>query len=156
LTQNYCGVLDSSGAPITTNPCIVPGKAPFSPLAPEGTELPGTPKIKTSAGARYVFPVMGWEGHVAGDIVYQSYVWPQLRVLDRSILGQQPAYALTNLFLGVEKNGLSIELLVKNAFDRRASLYRFANCGTVDCGPVATYEIVSPPRLIGVQVGQRF
>jgi outer membrane receptor protein involved in Fe transport len=89
-------------------------------------------------------------------VVYQTSVSPQLRVVDARILGQQPAYAITNLFLGVEKNGLSVELLVKNAFDRRASLYRYANCGTVDCGPVATYEVVAPPRLIGLQLGQRF
>ena len=156
LTGNYCGALDASGKPITTNPCVVPGKTPFAPLAPQGTELPGTPKLKTSAGARYVFPVMDWEGHVAADVVYQTAVWPQLRVLDRSILGQQPAYALTNFFVGVERNSLSIELLVKNVFDRRASLYRYSNCGTVECGPVATYEVVAPPRLIGLQVGQRF
>jgi iron complex outermembrane receptor protein len=156
LTENYCGALGTDGKPITTNPCVLPNKAPFAPLAPQGTKLPGTPKVKTSAGARYVFPVMDWEGHVAGDVVYQTSVSPQLRVVDSRILGQQPAYAITNLFLGVEKNGLSVELLVKNAFDRRASLYRYSNCGTVDCGPVATYEVVAPPRLIGLQLGQRF
>lgn len=156
LTENYCGSLDANGAPITTNPCVTPGKPPFAPLAPEGTMLPETPKFKGSLNARYVFPLGSWEAHAAGDLVYQSFVWPQLRVLDRGILGQQPAYALTNFFLGVEKNGLSVELLVKNAFDRRASLFRYANCGTVDCGPGATYEVIAPPRLIGLQIGQRF
>jgi len=157
LSENYCGQLDDNGHPITTNPCVVPGKAPFAPLAAEGTRLPGTPKVKTSFGARYLFPVLGdWEGHVAGDLVYQTAVSPQLRTLDTSILGEQPAYALTNFFVGAERNGFSAELLVKNAFDRRASLYRYANCGTVDCGPVATYEVIAPPRLIGVQIGQRF
>src|SRR5579872_7239523 len=81
---------------------------------------------------------------------------PGLRVTDVHALGIQPAYALKNLFAGVEKNGLSIELLVKNAFDRRASLFRYAECGTQTCGPGATYEVIAPPRLIGVQVGQRF
>jgi outer membrane receptor protein involved in Fe transport len=77
-------------------------------------------------------------------------------VEDAAILGEQPAYALTNLFFGVEKNGLSIELLVKNAFDRRASLYRYANCGTTTCGVGAVYDVIAPPRLIGLQVGQKF
>jgi outer membrane receptor protein involved in Fe transport len=156
LSQNYCGALGAGGNPITSNPCLVPGQTPFVPLAAEGTRLPGTPKFKSSAGARYVFPLGDWQAHVAGDLVYQTSVSPQLRTADTAVLGMQPAYALTNLFFGVEKDRLSVELLVKNAFDRRASLYRYANCGTAECGPVATYEVVAPPRLIGIQIGQRF
>lgn len=156
LTQNYCGALNPDGSPVNSNPCVVTGRAPFSPLAPDGTRLPETPRYKTSASARYVFPVGSYEGHVEGDLMYQTAVSPALRVLDASLLGEQPAYALTNIFLGVEKNGLTIELLVKNAFDRRASLYRYSECGTVVCAPGAVYDVIAPPRLIGLQVGQRF
>jgi iron complex outermembrane recepter protein len=156
LTQNYCGALNPDGTPISSNPCVVAGRAPFTPLAPTGTRLPETPRIKTSTSARYLFPLASWEGHVEADVVYQTWVSPALRVADAAILGEQPAYALANLFFGAEKNGLSIELLVKNAFDRRASLYRFAECGTVVCGPGAVYNVISPPRLIGIQFGQKF
>lgn len=157
LTQNYCGALDANGNPITTNPCVVPGKNPFTPLAFEGTRLPETPKYKSSFGARYVFPLANWEAHLAGDVVYQTDVSPGLRTQDVIALGgNQGAYALTNLFFGVERNGLSIELLVKNAFDRRADLFKYSECGTQVCGPGATYEVIAPPRLIGLQVGQRF
>ncbi len=156
LTQNYCGALGANGAPITGNPCIVPGSAPFAPLAPTGTPLPETPKYKTSFSARYLFPVADWEGHIEGDEVYQTEVNPGLRVGDTAALGEQPAYGLTNLFLGVEKNRFTVELLVKNVFDRRASLYRFSECGTAVCGPGATYNVIAVPRLIGIQFGQRF
>jgi iron complex outermembrane recepter protein len=156
LADNYCGALNSEGKPITSNPCVVPGQAPFTPLALQGTRLPGTPKFKTSTGARYVFPVAQWQGHVAADLVYQTSVNSQLRNLDARLLGDQPAYALTNFFMGAKKDGMSVELLVKNVFDRRASLYRYSNCGTVECAPVATYDVIAPPRLIGVQFGQRF
>ncbi|MEP6549151.1 MAG: TonB-dependent receptor [Gammaproteobacteria bacterium] len=156
LLDNYCGALGADGAPITSNPCLVPGKAPFTPKSLAGTQLPGTPKFKTNAGARFEFPIGDWQGHAQGDLVYQTSVSPQLLNLDSSVLGPQRAYALTNFFVGAEKNGLSVELLVKNAFDRRASLYRYANCGNSECAVVATYEVVAQPRLIGVQVGQRF
>jgi iron complex outermembrane recepter protein len=156
LAQNYCGALNPDGSPITSNPCIVSGKAPFAPLAQQGTRLPNTPRIKTSASARYLFPIGAWEGHAQADLVYQSWVSPALREKDFAVFGQQPAYALTNFFLGAQKDGLSVELLVKNVFDRRAVLNRYAACGVTTCGTVSTYDSISIPRLIGVQVGQKF
>jgi iron complex outermembrane recepter protein len=156
LTQNYCGALNPNGSPVTSNPCVVGGGTPFAPLAPTGTRLPETPRIKTTTSARYLFPLADWEAHVEGDLVYQTWVSPALRVEDSALLGEQPAYALTNLFFGAEKNGLSLELLVKNAFDRRASLYRYTECGTDVCGVGAVYNVIAPPRLIGIQFGQKF
>ena len=156
LTENYCGALNPNGTPVTSNPCVVAGGTPFAPLAPTGTRLPETPRIKTTTSARYLFPVADWEGHVEGDLVYQTWVSPELRVADAAILGEQPAYALANFFFGAQKNGLSVELLVKNVFDRRASLYRYAECGVEICGVGAVYNVIAPPRLIGIQFGQKF
>lgn len=157
LSENYCGALDpQTGAPITSNPCVVPGQAPFSPLAPSGQQLPNTPKFKGTATARYTFPVGTWQGHVQGNFVYQSAVWADLRTLERGLLGQQPAYGIFNLFTGIEKNNLSLELLVKNAFDKRASIYRYSECVQAVCAPIAVYDVVAPPRLIGLQLSQRF
>jgi len=157
LSENYCGALDpQTGAPITSNPCVVPGQAPFSPLAPSGQQLPNTPKFKGTATARYTFPVGTWQGHVQGNFVYQSAVWADLRTLERGLLGQQPAYGIFNFFTGIEKNNLSLELLVKNAFDKRASIYRYSECVQAVCAPIAVYDVVAPPRLIGLQLSQRF
>lgn len=156
LTQNYCGALNPDGSPITSNPCVVDGKSPFTPLATEGTRLPETPRIKTTFSSRYLFPLGDWEGHVEGDLVYQTWVASGLRTEDSAILGEQPAYALTNFFLGAEHNGLTIELLVKNAFNRNADLYKYSECGTTICGLGAVYTVVAPPRLVGLQFGQKF
>ena len=156
LTQNYCGALNPNGSPIISNPCVVAGSAPFTPLAPEGTRLPETPKIKTTTSARYSFPLAGWEGHAEADLVYQTWVESALILQQAAALGEQPAYALTNLFFGAQKNGMSIELLVKNAFNRDASLYRYTECGTAICGLGAVYNVIAPPRLIGIQFGQKF
>ncbi|HKD55644.1 MAG TPA: TonB-dependent receptor [Steroidobacteraceae bacterium] len=157
LSENYCGALDpNTGAPITSNPCVVPGEAPFAPLAPTGQQLPNTPKFKGTATARYTFPVGTWNGHVQANYVYQSAVWADMRTLERGLLGQQPAYGIFNFFTGVEKNNLALELLIKNAFDKRASIYRYSECTQATCAPIAVYNVVAPPRLIGLQLSQRF
>lgn len=157
LSENYCGALNpTTGAPITSNPCIVPGQAPFAPLAPTGQQLPNTPQFKGTATARYNFPVGSWEGHVQANYVYQTAVWADLRTLERGLLGQQPAFGLFNFFTGIEKNNLSLELLIKNAFDERASIYRYSECVQAVCAPIAVYNVVSQPRLIGLQLSQRF
>ncbi len=157
LSENYCGALDPSGNPVTSNPCVVPGEAPYAPLAPSGTMLPDTPKFKGSLTARYTFPMgsLG-EGHIQGNFVYQSFVWPDMRLYERSLLGQQPAFGLLNLYAGVQHDNLSVELLVKNVTDRRASIYRYSECVQAVCAPIAVYNVIETPRLIGLQVGQKF
>jgi iron complex outermembrane recepter protein len=159
LSQNYCGALNPDGSPVTSNPC--PADAhhpdPFPPLSPAGTQLPTTPKFKGNLGARYAFPISNdLQGHVQANLVYQTAVWPDLRIKERDLLGQQPAYALTNLSFGVEKGNYTLELLVKNVFDRRASLYKYSECTQATCAPIAVYNVVAVPRLIGLQFGQRF
>jgi iron complex outermembrane recepter protein len=158
LSENYCGELNPDGSPVTANPCpdlSHPGQF-FAPQAPTGTQLPLTPRFKGNLNARYNFPVMSWEGHVQLAYVYQSAIWPDLRIVDRTLLGQQAAFGLTNLFFGVQKNNLTLELLAKNLFDIRASTYRYTECTQATCGPIAVYNVIAPPRLIGLQVGQRF
>jgi outer membrane receptor protein involved in Fe transport len=148
LSENYCGDLNPDGSPDTT--CA-------TPQAPKGQQLPTTPKFKGSFGARYVWTLISnYQAHIQGNLVYQSAVWPDLRTADREALGQQGAYELTNFSLGVEKDNWTAELIVKNAFDRRASTYRFAECTTTTCAPFAVYNVIAPPRLIGLQWSQRF
>lgn len=155
LTTNYCGVLGDNGKAITSNPCIVSGQAPFTPLAPKGTRLPYTPLFKTNLTARYSFPLISYTAFVEGDEVYQSAVWPALRTADNNALGQEPAYGVTNASLGINKNRYEIKLLVTNAFNRVASQNRFAEVLAAQAG-VATYNRIIPPRLIGLQFSQQF
>jgi iron complex outermembrane receptor protein len=159
LSQNYCGALNPDGSPVTSNPCPpdVHHPDPFSPLAPAGQQLPTTPKFKGSLGARYAWSLpMDYQAYVQGNFVYQSAVWADLRTIERNILGQQGSYGLTNLSVGVSKDNWTAELLVKNAFDVRASQYRYAECTQATCGPIAVYNGIAPPRLIGLQWSQRF
>jgi outer membrane receptor protein involved in Fe transport len=156
LSTNYCGRTDADGKPITSNPCVAPRRAPFAPLAPTGTQLPGAPKVKTNVSARYTFPLLGHEAYVSGDFMYQSRVWSEMRIRQRGILRQRSPFGLANMSLGMKKDNYSVELFVKNVFDKRASLQRYADCSITVCGSSSVYDVIVPPRLIGLQFGQRF
>jgi outer membrane receptor protein involved in Fe transport len=109
--------------------------------------------------ARYVFPVAGIEGmdaHVQGSLQYQSSVWSDLRTLERGILGKQRAYGVTDFSAGVEKNGITAEFFVDNAFDIRGDVYNYAECTEAVCGPIAVYHVPNRPRTFGLRFGQRF
>jgi len=156
LSSNYCGRTDANGKAITTNPCVVPGRAPFAPLAPTGTQLPGSPKVKTNVGARYAFPLASFDAYVSGDFMYQSGVWQEMRVRQRDILGKLPSFGLANLYMGVKKDSYTVDLFVKNVLDKRAVRQRNSDCTITLCGSSSVYDVIVPPRMIGVQFGQRF
>lgn len=147
LTEHYCGELDANGNPVTD--CA-------APLAPKGTQLPGSSKFKGNASARYTFAIVDFDAHVQGSYVYQGAVWPDLQALERSILGRQPSYDIADFSAGIERGGYSLELFVRNAFDERAQLTRSAECAAALCGSIATYVIPAQPRTIGVRFGQKF
>jgi len=154
LSENYCGALAPDGSPVTDCPNAT---VTNEPLAPKGQQLPTTPKFKGNLGARYAWALNSlYQAYVQGNFVYQSAIWPDLRTAERNILGQQGSYGITNFSLGVSKDNWTAELLVKNAFDVRASTYRYAECTQAKCGPIAVYNVITPPRLLGLQWSQRF
>jgi outer membrane receptor protein involved in Fe transport len=163
ITQNYCGVL-VNGRPVTSNPCIVAGTAPYAPYAPEGQKLPYTPLWKMDMSVRYSWPLSNATAFVEGDQTYQSAVWPFLETtspLAGSIVnlhqayGQEPAYGITNFSLGVDKNNWEAELLIKNAFNRITPQDITSEIQTAAQG-VATYNVLVLPRQIGLQFSQHF
>lgn len=147
LTENYCGTLDASGAPITD--CA-------SPLAPAGTQLPGTSKFKGNVTARYRFHLGTYDAHLQGAYVYQSGEWPDLRLKERGILGRESPYGVAELSTGLARGNYSLELFVNNLFDKRAQLTRYSECAPASCGPFATYIVPNQPRTVGVRFGQQF
>jgi len=106
--------------------------------------------------ARYAFPLAGMQAHVQGNFTYQSAIWPNLLTDERTVLGQQSAYGIANFSFGLARDTYALELLVKNVFDRRGSQFRYAECTELTCGPIAVYDSVTQPRLIGLQFSQRF
>src|SRR6185312_16247083 len=140
LSENYCNQLNPDGSPVTN--CA-------NPQAPKGQQLPTTPKFKGNLSVRYAWSLTNlYQAYVQGNFVYQSAVWADLRTNERNLLGQQGSYGLTNFSLGVSRDNWTAELLVKNAFDVRASQYRYTECTQGTCGPFAVYNVIAPPRLI--------
>ncbi len=124
-------------------------------LAPKGQALPVTPKFKANLIARYDFPVGGFDSHVQVAGTYQTSAQSDLRTIERAITGKQNSYANIDLAAGAKKDGYSFEFYVKNVFDKRGDISRFAECIESVCGG-ETYRVVTQPRTFGVRFGQKF
>lgn len=151
ISENYCGVIDANGTPITDCPSAL---APKPPLAPTGTQLPSTSKVKGNLIARYDFPVGEWTAYGQGAFVYQSSQWDDLRIAQRAQIGQQPAFGTLDLAFGLGKQSYTLDLFVTNLFDKRGELFRFNQCAA--CSIVANYVVPTQPRTIGLKFGQKF
>jgi len=153
LIENYCGTVDpDSGAPVTD--CA-------DPLAPKGTRLPVTPKLKSNLTGRFVFPIQSFEAHVQAAVVHQGDAFSDLTLGDRALVGRQSSYTITDISTGLDWGRSSIELFVHNAFDERANDFRTTQCAVIGfdgnpaCG-LEPYSIIKAPRTIGLRYGQRF
>jgi outer membrane receptor protein involved in Fe transport len=133
--------------------CALPENSDL--YAPKGTTLPVTPKFKGNLTARYSFPVGSFEGNVQGTLVYQDESRSALLPSESAILGPQDAFATLDLSFGLERGAFSYELFATNVFDRRAAVYRYAECATSVCG-AQTYIVPNDPRLIGLRISQKF
>ena len=145
LTQQYC---------VDPTQCNVPG---YEQFAPSGTQLPVTPKFKGDLTARYTFAMAaGYQGNLQASAVFVGPRWADLRIVARDALGEMPSYTLADFSAGIEKNGLTAQLFITNAFDNRAILSRYAECDVSKCGQVAVYNLPAQPRTIGIKFGQTF
>jgi iron complex outermembrane recepter protein len=144
LTQEYCA---------DPTMCGTPG---YEQYAPSGTALPVVPKFKGDITARYTFPLGNYKGNLQGSAVHVGARSADLRVVAAQALGEEPAYTIADFSAGLEKDGLTGELYVSNAFDKRAVMDRYAECDVQQCGQVAVYDVPNQPRTIGVKFGQKF
>ncbi len=132
--------------------------------APKGTRLPITPRIKANATARYTFPIgAATNAHLQGVVVHQSSAASDIRIAavqtgtgaiysPADQLGRLPAYTTADFAAGIEFGNFSIEGFVDNAFDERAEITRFAECGSC----LRTYIVPVRPRTFGIRAGAKF
>ncbi|MEO8813599.1 MAG: hypothetical protein ABI376_11930, partial [Caulobacteraceae bacterium] len=73
----------------------------------------------------------------------------------RGALGLQQAYTTADFSAGISHAKWSIDLLLTNAFDTRAQLYRYAECTIQVCG-ANPYIVTNRPRTIALRFGQKF
>jgi outer membrane receptor protein involved in Fe transport len=166
-TEDYCGVTylqgPNEGRPVTK--CDDSLAPPDSRVqAPSGQDLPVQPSFKGNAVGRYEFPVGNQKAHVQGAWVYQSSAWSDLRTAERELLGKQPAYNIFDLAAGIDNESWGLELFVKNVFDERAEIARYAECSTFQPGtnpPVPLcglqpYTVTNTPRTVGITFSKHF
>jgi iron complex outermembrane receptor protein len=168
-TQDYCGTTyetgPNAGQPVTN--CSDPA-APAGTFvqAPSGQRLPVQPEFKGNVVGRYEFPLSGQNAHVQAAWVYQGDAWSDLRTAERELLGVQPSYSIVDFAAGIDNESWGVELFIKNAFDERAEIARFAQCssyqpGTLPADPVALcgqqpYTVTNTPRTIGLTFTKHF
>ena len=146
LTENYCGFTDDAGIPVTD--CD-------DPQAPAGTRLPITAKFKGNVTGRYNFDWGDYGAFVQGAVVHEGERKSDLRLVERDILGDLPAYTTLDLSAGFGKDNWKVDVYVRNVTDKRGEVSRFAQCAEVVCGQ-QVYIVPIQPRIFGVRFSQEF
>ncbi|MGC1387174.1 MAG: TonB-dependent receptor [Steroidobacteraceae bacterium] len=145
LTQEYCD---------DPTQCGTPG---YENYAPAGQQLPVTPKFKGDVTARYTFALSdAYKAHLQASVFHVGTRTADLRYVAAAALGEEPAYTTADFSAGIEKDKITAELYVSNAFDKRAVLDRYAECDVTSCGQIAIYSLPNQPRTIGVKFGEKF
>jgi iron complex outermembrane receptor protein len=141
---------------------------PAAADAPVGTQLPVTPPFKGDLTGRYTFGLADWAGHLQGALNYTdartSSLLPSVvyGVPGQTAgLGVMPSYITLDFGLGIERNGLGLELFVKNATNALGQVSRSTPCNTCvaeapGLPPPSVYVFPITPRLIGVKLSQKF
>ncbi len=127
------------------NDCTIPGPddrdADSDPevnstLAPDGTRLPLTAKLKGNSRIRYEWnPTSSIKAHVQALVSYEGSRRRDLRLFENSIYGNMKAYATVDLAAGIDKGQWSVDLFAKNLFDKRGQVTKGIQCVEAVCGP---------------------
>jgi len=142
--NNLCAIDDP------TFTCTDPGN---SISAPAGTRLPVTPKFNGNATMRYAFPVGSGEMHLQSVIAHRGSASADIRVAQATELGRIRGSTTVDFAVGYDFGQFSLEAFLENAFDERAELARYSNCGQCN-GRVQI--LVNQPRTIGLRAGTKF
>jgi outer membrane receptor protein involved in Fe transport len=121
-------------------------------LAPKGTRLPVTPKLKASASARYEWTAGTAKPYTQIVATYSDSATAALRTADAEAVGRLSSATTLDWAIGATWNDLTAELYVDNLTDERAEFDRRTRCSI--CTRV--YSAVETPRTIGVRVGSKF
>jgi len=160
ITKDFCKIANKQFD------CTLPGPddTPNELLAPSGTRLPLTARFKGNLVTRYEFPVGSAKAHVQASLVHEGRRTSDLRLVERSIVGDLKAYTTADLSAGFQTGPWSAELFVRNLFDKNGQIGKGVQCVETVCGDPdhltaigpKIYTFVTQPRLIGFRVGRKF
>jgi len=155
--RNLCAIDDP------TFTCADTGNGNFI-AAPTGTRLPITPRFKISGSARYQFALGTLKPYLQAQVTHQSSASSDVRtaavqtgtgdiVNPAALTGRLAAYTIGNFTAGSDFGNYRLELFIQNAWDERAQLSRFQECGSCFQRP---YIVTYTPRTIGIRAGAKF
>ena len=134
-------------------------------LAPKGTRLPLTAKLKGNMRIRYEWDATRTiKAHVQALATYEGSRRRDLRLFENSIYGNMKAYTTVDLGAGLDKGPWSVDLFVKNLFDKRGQVTKGIQCVEAVCGDIGggtaiggkIYTTVIRPRTVGLRIGRKF
>lgn len=156
IRRDFCRIANA------TFDCTTAGNAL---LAPAGSRLPVTPKIKGNLVARYEFPIAAWNGHVQLAANHTGSRTSDLRTAQKAIKGGLDAYTTLDLSFGVKNDEWSIEAFATNLLDEFGVVNTGVSCVETVCGTGPTpstptggafYDTVIKPRVIGIKFSRDF
>ncbi len=123
--------------------------------APSGTQLPGIPKIKANATARYNFDMNGYDSFVQLAGVHSGSTTNSLEAPKNALVGDTPSYTSFDFAIGTAKDNWTLQAFVNNLTDERGENARTAECAASNC--LTNYRIVPIlPMNYGIKFGQKF
>ncbi|MFM7029358.1 MAG: TonB-dependent receptor [Chakrabartia sp.] len=133
-------------------------------LAPAGSRLPVTPRLKGNAVARYEFPVNSWTGHVQLAANHTGSRRSDLRTIENAIKGDLKAYTTLDLSFGLKNENWTTELFATNLLNSGGIINTSVQCREVVCGDPdgvtekggVFYDTVIRPRVIGLKLARKF
>jgi len=119
--------------------------------------MPGIPKNKANATARYQFEMGAFNSFVQGSWVYQSGTTYSLENT-ASYAGTTAAFSVFNLSAGIAQNTWTLEAYIENIADKRGELGKNAECNDTAYHYCLINAHVYPtaPMSFGLKFGQRF
>ncbi|MEH3106912.1 MAG: TonB-dependent receptor [Sphingomonas fennica] len=149
LATDFCN-LDPVLRVVQLTSCTGAGVA-----AAKGTRLPRQPRLKLQGSARYDRQIGAFDAYLQGVIFYQSSSTSNLDTFKNGLLGNTPGFASMDFSIGARRGGMTYELFLQNAFDRRGQLSKNTFCSIEYCADSSrTFPI--KPQFFGARVAQRF
>jgi iron complex outermembrane recepter protein len=147
LTSDFSYPANNGQATGTIVPNEVTGTA--------GQQMPGSPKTALSGTLVYkraLAPTYDWD--ISANGTYSSVV--PLYLSSTQAQYKTPPYGLVNLDTNIWHNGWRLGAYVKNVADRRVNLVPAVLNEFLLDAPLASSELINPPREIGLRVGYKF
>lgn len=157
LSANFCTAPNGITSDCVANPPPpLPGQPkPPKLIAPSGTQLPVTPKVKVAGTARYRFNVGDLDSFVQGSVIHQGSKTYSLEAGDNDIIGDIPAFTSFDLSAGTGRGNWHLEAYIENVTDERGIIGRVSQCGQDACRANARAYGIKPLNF-GIKFGQKF